>query len=216
MILLLVESTFLWYNNRMMDIKDMITENIGDNINYYRKQFNMTQLELSEKLNYSDKSISKWERKEGIPDIFVISELADFFGVSIDDFVKKKRVSTKHFKKKQLIAYFYALIIWLVMGVTYGVLKLFEVNYNSWHLFIYALPLSSLVLFVFNLVYKKIHYIFIYFTISIWTLALSLDISFPSVKGYLFYIITIPIYIFCLYFFFLIFISKKRKRDKFI
>lgn len=200
----------------MENIKDKITENIGDNINYYRKQFNMTQLELSEQLNYSDKSISKWERKEGVPDIYVISELADFFGVSIDDFVKKKKVPTKHFKKKQLIAYFYALIIWLIMGVTYGTLKLFEVNYTSWHLFIYALPISSLVLFVFNLVYKKIHYIFIYFTIFIWTLSLSLDISFTSVRGHLFYIITIPIYIFFLYVFFLMFISKKRQKEKFI
>ena len=200
----------------MIDKKDMIIDNIGDNISYYRKQFNMTQLELSEKLNYSDKSISKWERKEGVPDIYVISELATFFGVSIDDFVNKKKVPTKHFKKKQLIAYFYALIVWLVMGVSFGIVKLFEVNYEAWHLFIYALPISSLVLFIFNLVYKKIHYIFLYFTMFLWTFALSLDVLLPSVKGYLFYIIAIPIYLFFIYFFFLIFISKKRKRDSFI
>lgn len=194
----------------MKEQKENITDNLGDNISYYRKQFNLTQLELAEKLNYSDKSISKWERKEGVPDIFVIVELSNFFGVSIDALVNKRKEPTKIFKKKQAIATFYALIVWLVIGVSYGVLKLFNVDYKAWHLFIYALPMSSLILFIFNLVYKQIKYIFLYYTIFIWTLALSLDISMTSVEGYFFYIIAIPVYIFFTYFIYLKFYGKKK------
>ncbi|ABX81351.1 helix-turn-helix domain-containing protein [Acholeplasma laidlawii] len=58
--------------------KDLITKYLADNIVYYRKKMALTQLELADKLNYSDKSISKWERGEGVPDIFVIKELSVF------------------------------------------------------------------------------------------------------------------------------------------
>lgn len=197
----------------MIERKDEITNNIGDNISYYRKQFNLTQFELAEILNYSDKSISKWERKESVPDIFVINELANFFGVSVDDFINKKYMPTKKNKRKQAHAYLYALIIWLVVGVTFGIFKIIKIDYPAWKLFIFAIPLSAITLFIFNLVYKKIYYIFIYFTIFIWGLALSLNLIFENVEGYLFYIIMLPIYIFFIYLLYYIYISKKRKRD---
>lgn len=195
----------------MRDNKETITSNISHNISYYRKQFNLTQLELADKLNYSDKSISKWERGEGVPDIFVISELSEFFGVSVDTFVNKKKVPTKIFKNKQAFAYLYALIIWLVMGVTFGVVMITKIDYPAWRLFIYALPLSSLTLFIFNLVYKKVYFIFLYFTIFIWTTALSLNITFRQIESYLFYIIAVPIYLFIMYLIFLLYVSKKNK-----
>ena len=44
----------------------------------------MTQAELGQRLNYSDKSISKWERGEAIPDAFVLTQMAELFGVTVD------------------------------------------------------------------------------------------------------------------------------------
>ena len=46
-------------------------ELLAKNLAYYRKASGLTQLELAEKFNYSDKSVSKWERGEGFPDVFV-------------------------------------------------------------------------------------------------------------------------------------------------
>ena len=43
----------------------------------------LTQAELAEKINYSDKSISKWERGEGVPDIIILKQLADFYGITV-------------------------------------------------------------------------------------------------------------------------------------
>ena len=64
----------LCYNNAMENNKkETTTQFIADNIAYYRKKMALTQLELAEKLNYSDKSISKWERAEGVPDILAKS-----------------------------------------------------------------------------------------------------------------------------------------------
>ena len=57
---------------------------IAKNIQKLRQEKGMTQLELAEKLNYSDKSISKWERGESIPDIVVLKAVADLFEVTLD------------------------------------------------------------------------------------------------------------------------------------
>lgn len=49
-----------------------------------RKRSGFTQAGLAEKLGYSDKSISKWERGDGIPDVFCLKRMADLFGVTVD------------------------------------------------------------------------------------------------------------------------------------
>ena len=56
----------------------------ASNIINLRTSQNMTQAELGAKLNYSDKTISKWERGEAIPDAYVLTQLAEMFGVSVD------------------------------------------------------------------------------------------------------------------------------------
>ena len=63
---------------------------IGKNIAELRKSSGLTQLELAEKLNYSDKAISKWERGEVTTDILVLKEVADIFGVSLDYFLEEE------------------------------------------------------------------------------------------------------------------------------
>ena len=57
---------------------------IAMNLSELRKGRGMTQQDLAEKLNYTDKAISKWERAESIPDILVLKQIADMFGVTVD------------------------------------------------------------------------------------------------------------------------------------
>ena len=64
----------------MVDLKPVIAQNITA----LRQSHKMTQIELAEKLNYSDKAVSKWERGESIPDVIVLKTIADLFGVSLD------------------------------------------------------------------------------------------------------------------------------------
>ena len=59
---------------------------VAANITELRKSRQLTQLELAEKLNYSDKTISKWERGDGLPDLKTICKMAEIFGVSVDYF----------------------------------------------------------------------------------------------------------------------------------
>ena len=60
---------------------------VASNIIRLRTGAGLTQAELGEKLNYSDKSISKWERAAALPDVLVLHQMAEMFGVDIDYFL---------------------------------------------------------------------------------------------------------------------------------
>ncbi|MDD6251820.1 MAG: helix-turn-helix transcriptional regulator, partial [Oscillospiraceae bacterium] len=64
---------------------------VAKNITQLRLAKGMTQLELAEILNYSDKAVSKWERGDSIPDITVLTKIADMFGVTLDYLVRPHR-----------------------------------------------------------------------------------------------------------------------------
>ena len=69
----------------MHESEELLQQRIAENIAYYRKQNGDTQADLAEKLNYSDKSVSKWERAEGTPDIFILSKIADLYHITVQD-----------------------------------------------------------------------------------------------------------------------------------
>ena len=60
---------------------------IKENLIKYRKSAGLTQAQLAAKLGYSDKTISKWEREEGVPDIYILKEIADLYGVTVNDLI---------------------------------------------------------------------------------------------------------------------------------
>ena len=66
---------------------DELKETLAANLVRCRKRAGLTQAEVAEKLNYSDKAVSKWERGEGLPDLAVLVRLADLYGVTLDYFV---------------------------------------------------------------------------------------------------------------------------------
>ena len=70
--------------------EEKLRENFARNLTYYRKALNLTQTDLAEKLNYSDKSISKWERGDGLPDLSVTAQLAEIFGLTVNDLIADK------------------------------------------------------------------------------------------------------------------------------
>ena len=70
----------------MTDIKQIIAKNISA----LRQDKELTQIELAEKLNYSDKAVSKWERGESLPDIGVLTQIADLFEVPLDYLVRRE------------------------------------------------------------------------------------------------------------------------------
>ena len=108
-----------------------IKKNIAKNLARYRNTAGLTQSELAEKINYSDKSVSKWERAEGTPDIFVLYELSKIYGVRVDDFLisdEENLPEIKNFsliKRKRLLINLLSVgLVWLVAVTVYFLVKI--------------------------------------------------------------------------------------------
>ena len=76
----------------MNESDEKLRQLIAENIAYYRKLNGDTQAGLAEKLSYSDKSVSKWERGDGTPDIFILSHIASLYGITVQDLLREKKV----------------------------------------------------------------------------------------------------------------------------
>lgn len=150
-------------------------ETVAKNLAAYRKLNNLTQLELAEKLNYSDKSISKWERGDGLPDLFVLKTIADFYGVTLNDLVADEPPKKIRNPKRQhiIVPLLSASIAWLVAVVVFMVLSMLPIEIADKSLvFLYALPVTFIILTVYSSLWWN--QILQFFTISgiIWTVAL--------------------------------------------
>ena len=98
-------------------------KSIGETIAYFRKQKGMTQSELAEKMNVTDKAVSKWERNLSCPDINTISKLADILDVSVEELLKTKKQDYSNSKIKKLINQILK-AIGLAMGIGVVVLNI--------------------------------------------------------------------------------------------
>ena len=162
-------------------------ELLAKNLAYYRKASGLTQLELAEKFNYSDKSVSKWERGEGFPDVFVLKSLADFYGITVDDLYAsehKKIVSQNHSLGKQVyIKLFSVGISWLVTLIVFFFLITFLKNtaFKPWLVFVYGVLASAIVLLVWDFIYHHRFLRMIDTTIIIWIGTLSVYLTLVNV-----------------------------------
>ena len=98
-------------------------KSIGETIAFLRKEKGMTQNELAEKMNVTDKAVSKWELDLSCPDINTISKLADVLNVSVEELLKAKKQDYNKNKLKDLINLIFKAVA-LAMGVAVIVLNI--------------------------------------------------------------------------------------------
>ena len=100
-------------------------KSIGETIANLRKQKGMTQSELAEKMNVTDKAVSKWERDLSCPDINTISKLADVLDVSVEELLKTKKQDYSNNKIKDLINLILKAVA-IAMGIGVVVLNILD------------------------------------------------------------------------------------------
>lgn len=103
--------------------------NLGETISKLRKQKNMTQSELAQKLNVTDKAVSKWERNVSCPDVYTITKIAEIFNVSVDELMSAQKSSQKKIESKQKFVDIFNLVlkaIALAMGIAVVVLSVLD------------------------------------------------------------------------------------------
>ena len=208
--------------NDTFDIKDAIAQNIAK----YRKALGLTQAELAEKLNYSDKTLSKWERGDSIPDIVTLKQLADLFGITVDllisddpsriEFNPLPKKKGKNKKKAVPISLLSVGIVWLIAILAFVALKMQSTDienalFKPWYIFIYAIPASSIVLLVFSGIWGNNSHVFLNTSVLLWTLTLAVFLTFQTFRNaYLLFIIPIPLQIMA----FIFFIILKENKQK--
>ena len=142
---------------------EKLKNQIGTNIALYRKRAGLTQAGLAEKLNYSDKAVSKWERGESIPDVLILMQLAEQFEIGVNDLLEDpnalpeettrfqhamEQVSEKALKRKankNIILGLSSILVWFVALFIYVIVSSFDIPY-SWLAFFYAVPANCIVL----------------------------------------------------------------------
>lgn len=170
-----------------MDLREIIAANISS----LRNERKITQIKLAEVLNYSDKAVSKWERGESIPDISVLKQIADYFGVTVDylltevhtENARKSDNRTKEADRNHLIiSLLGVLLVWLI-----GTFIFVEINilnrtgFPAWLSFIYSIPVSFTLGVIFNSIWGKARLNFILISGLVWSLLLSVFLSFITI-----------------------------------
>ncbi len=193
--------------------EQLLAQIIGKNIMRLRKAANLTQLELAEKLNYSDKSVSKWEQGNGIPDVCVLVQLSEYFNVSVDDLLHEYKekpllpMRTRNLRRFLIIALSVGLC-WLVAVVCFVLGGIIVPNLNGlWLAFLYAVPASAVVVLVFSCIwgYKWVRIISV--SVLIWTtltciyLTVFVSVSEPHPTMWLIFLIGVPLQVLALFFF---------------
>lgn len=155
----------------MKDIKGIVAKNLAS----LRKAKGITQAELAERLNYSDKAVSRWEHGDTLPDINVLCELCDFYGITMNDLVnencdvKEEDINEKNAKRYRLwLGILTAMVVWLVATVMFTYTQVFTQG-GYWNVFVWSLPVSCVVLMyicrsIFNWITK-----FVFTSIVIWS-----------------------------------------------
>ncbi len=191
---------------------------VSKNLTTYRKLNNLTQLDLAEKLNYSDKAISKWERGECLPDAYTLYQIATLYGISVNDlFASQTNVTTAKVNKKFkpfFITLLSSCLVWLVATVLFVLLTMiFPSIPNLWFTFIVSIPVNFIVLIVFTSIYHSKIGQFISVSGLVWSAFLTLDILLKQVIGQttLLYFIGIPLQVAVIFWYALKWYLKRKK-----
>ena len=182
-----------------------LREIIGQNLTELRKQKGYTQISLAEKLNYSDKAISKWEKGTSLPSIDVLLDLANLYGVTLDYLVKegdskeKKLLKNDNVKRRNhiLITLLSSILVWIVTTTLYVFTYIPTKEPSLWTIFLWAVPVNAIVLIVFNGIWGKRKFLAIPVLLLIWSLLASIHLQvlmvLPEVNLWLIYLLGIPL-----------------------
>lgn len=188
------------YSERMeTQLKAIVAQNLIE----LRKSKNMTQSELGEKLNYSDKTISKWENGDSSPDLSALCKIAKVYGITLDDLTQEnasKKIDEKveekenqQLQRRSVILGLSIAVVFLVMALVFTYL-LINTGVPVWQLFIWAIPISCLMLLRYSIKKKdwKRKRMWI-LTVLSWSLLLCMCLQWLELHLWLFFIIGAPI-----------------------
>jgi transcriptional regulator with XRE-family HTH domain len=163
---------------------------IGNNIAAYRKRDNMTQAELADRLNYSDKAVSKWERGDSVPDVITLVQLAEQFGITVNDLLAQPEnieptepMPVKPKANKGIIQTLASLLVWFVALTIYVILSSVDVP-KSEVAFVYAIPTNAIVLLCLRSAFGRFGWNHTLVSLIVWGALLSIYTTLLVFAGF--------------------------------
>lgn len=165
-------------------------EIVSKNLIKFRIASGLTQAELAEKISYSDKSISKWERGESLPDLNILIQLSKIYKIKLDDFLCEEEtpkigIVAKFNKHKKLyISLLAGGLTWFVATAIFMILNMISATQHfAWMSFVYAIPVCAIVLLVFSIKWGNEITNAIFSSIILWgsILSICLSIGWPKI-----------------------------------
>ena len=182
-------------SNRMENVKEIIARNLTE----LRKSHKMTQSALAEKLNYSDKAISRWEHAETLPDIETLCRICDIYGVKFEYLLQREPSEALYTPAKKgdtarrvVMCLIAVTTVWLLATVLFMSVSI--LGEYQWMLFIWAIPLSSITVSVCNKIWwKRRVCTAISSSLTLWTLILALYLQTVQYNIWLLFVVGAPI-----------------------
>ncbi len=177
---------------------------IAQNISCLRTSAGLTQLELAEKLNYSDKAVSKWERGESVPDIAILKAIADLFGVTVDYLLCSEHPEQAHESKpaiirkkrnRSFITGMSILLVWLIAAIAFVITESVSGATAFCFLpFLYAVPATLIVWLILNSVWFNKRRNFLIVSMLMWSVLIGfyLTLHMFNLNIWLVFILGIP------------------------
>ena len=177
----------------MENIREVVAKNLAT----LRKENQLTQVELAQKINFSDKAISRWEKGEVLPDIETLQKLSAVFNVPMASILEPQEEGhkTKFVKpaKKEILSQIFLICeIWVIMSVAYAYINIAR-GANLWQIFLWGIPATALFLLYQNRKTNNNLLNFIYGTLFVWSFITCLYLHMIELHPWYFYILGVPI-----------------------
>ena len=176
-----------------------VKEVIAANLVSLRKSNKLTQQQLAEKLNYSDKAVSRWENAETLPDIETLCKICDIYGVKFEYLLQKEQpkknpyVVKSNTPSKILITFIIFCSIWIAATLTYTYVNVIF-NVKVWTIFMWTVPLSVIVCEICNAVlFKNKVLACVLLSVFSWTLILALYLQTLKYNTWMLFIMGVPL-----------------------
>ena len=184
-------------------------EIIAENIAALRKSAKLTQAELAEKLNYSDKAVSKWERGDSIPDVLVLYELAELFSVTVDYFLhehteneRKPKLEASKNRLRLVITLTSCFSTYFIATLVYFILLTLNPDaVGLWRVFVVPLPVISILSIVFSSIWMRGKLpLFVSVSALLWSIALvAFVFTLGTIKAWFLFVIAVPLQVIVLF-----------------
>lgn len=191
---------------------EKLKKQIGANIASYRKRLGLTQAGLAERLNYSDKAISKWERGESVPDVLILCQIAELYQITINDLVEDPNAlpdnpgaveramgiavekTLKRKADKRIILSLSSILVWFIALLIFVILSSFDIP-KTWMAFVFAIPVNAVVLLTMRSAWHDFRWNQILISTIMWGTVLSVYLTllvFFSINMWKLFLLGIP------------------------